>query len=191
MPPSTSGRNVARARGAIRRTASSPASMSTPAERYVSRFTAGSGFEESQLGCGLGFDADAVSAGEARVAEVRRVGAGGLQHAVEREITERVGAEIAADLLYRVAGADQLLARGRVDAVVAGPLDGRRRDAHVHRLGAGAADHLDDLAAGGAAHDRVVHHHHALALQHLAHGVQLHLHAEVTDALLGLDERPP
>src|SRR5262245_5269762 len=112
MPPSTSGRKVARASGAIRRTASSPASMSTPAERYVSRFKAGSGFEETQLGGGLGFDADAVGAGEARVAEVRRVGAGGLQHAVEREVAQRVGAEVAADLLHRVAGADQLLARG-------------------------------------------------------------------------------
>src|SRR5262245_40549833 len=117
MPPSTSGRKVARASGPIRRTASSPASMSTPAERYVSRFTAGSGIEETQLGSRVGFDADAVGAGETRVAEVRRIGTGGLQHAVEREVAERVGTEIAADLLHRVTGADQLLARGRVDAV--------------------------------------------------------------------------
>jgi hypothetical protein len=33
MPPRTSGRYVALARGAMRRTASSPASMSTPASR--------------------------------------------------------------------------------------------------------------------------------------------------------------
>ena len=35
MPPSTSGRCVDAASGAIRRTTSSPARMSTPAARYV------------------------------------------------------------------------------------------------------------------------------------------------------------
>src|SRR6185503_2113185 len=143
MPPSTSGRKVPHARGPMRRTASSPASMSTPASRYVNGFMrATSGVEETKLRCWLGLDADAVGAREAGVAEVRRVGAGRLQHAVEREIAERVGGQVAADLLDRVAGADQLLARRRVDAVVARPLDGRRGDADVDGPGAGAADHL-------------------------------------------------
>ena len=58
---------------------------------------------------------------------------------------------------------DQLVAVGHVDAVVAGRHDRRRRDAQVHLRGAGVAQHLDDLARGRAAHDRVVDHHHALA----------------------------
>src|SRR5438094_5320863 len=109
MPPSTSGRKVARARGAMRRTASSPASRSTPAARYVAEgasaapsdaspraglrrrsrgsddppFTTGSGLEESGVRRLLGRHAAAVGAGGAGVAEMRGVGAGGLQHAVE------------------------------------------------------------------------------------------------------------
>src|SRR5688572_11309962 len=138
MPPRTSGRWVDFARGTIRRTASSPASMSTPASRYVNGFMT-LDVEEAKLRCGLGLDPYLVGAGEARVAVVSGVAAGRLQHAVEREIAERVGAEIAADLVDLVAGADQLLARRRVDAVVARPLDGWRRDADVHLLGAGAA----------------------------------------------------
>jgi hypothetical protein len=35
----------------------------------------------------------------------------------------------------------------------------------VHFFGAGVADHLDDLAARGAAHDRVVDHDNALAFE--------------------------
>src|SRR5882724_7286326 len=187
MPPSTSGRNVVFASGAIRRTASSPASISTPVSRYVRGFIA-LDVEEAELGRGLGLDADLVGAGEAGVTEARGIAARGLQHAVERQVAERVGAEVAADLLDVVAGPDQLLARRRVDAVVTGPLDRRRRDPHVDLAGARVAEHAHDLAAGGPAHDRVVDHHHALALQHLGHRVQLHLHAEVPDALLGLDE---
>src|SRR5919204_3047338 len=140
MPPRTSGRNVAFANGAMRRTASSPASMSTPASRYVSGFI-GLDVEEVQLRRGIGLDTDLVGAGEARVTEARRIAARGLQHAVEREVAERVRAEIATDLVHLMARRDQLFARRRVDAVVAGPLDRRRRDAHVYLARAGAAQH--------------------------------------------------
>jgi hypothetical protein len=51
--------------------------------------------------------------------------------------------------------------------------------------GAGGADHLDDLARGGAADERVVDDDHALALEHLRDGVQLELDAEVADRVLG------
>src|SRR5262249_33864924 len=146
MPPSTSGRNVAFASGAMRRTASSPASMSTPASRYVSGFI-GSDVEEVQLRRRIGLDADLVGAGEAGVTEARGIAAGRLQHAVERQIAERVGTEIAADLVDLVARGDELLARGRVDAVVARPLDRRRRDPHVDLAGPPAAEHAHDLAA--------------------------------------------
>src|SRR5215510_12386431 len=188
MPPSTSGRNVAFARGAMRRTASSPASMSTPASRYVSGLI-GSDVEEMQLRCRIGLDADLVGAREARVTEAAGIAAGGLQHAVERQIAERIGAEITADLVDLMAGGDQLLARRRVDPVVTRPLDRWRRDPHVDLTRARAPKHAHDLAARRAADDRVVDDDHALALQHLRHRVQLDLDAEVPDPLLGLDER--
>src|SRR5213592_3123595 len=139
MPPRTSERNVAFASDAIRRTASSPAS------RYVCGFI-GLDVEEVELRRGVGLDADLVGAGEARVTEACRIAAGGLQHAVEREVAERVGGEVATDLVHLMARGDQLLARRRVDAVVARPLDRRRRDAHVDLARAGAAQHAHDLA---------------------------------------------
>ena len=50
------------------------------------------------------------------------------------------------------------------------------------------AHHLDDLAAGGAAHDRIVHQDHPLAGQHDAVGGVLQLHPEIADVVGGLDE---
>src|SRR5881398_294868 len=58
-----------------------------------------SAVEEPELRRRLGLDPHAVVAGEARVAEVGRVGARGLEHAVEGEVAEGVGAEVAPDLL--------------------------------------------------------------------------------------------
>ena len=60
----------------------------------------------------------------------------GLQ-AVEREVVQRGGADVVADLVDALVGGDQLVARGHVDAVEAGELDGRRADAQVHLAGAG------------------------------------------------------
>src|SRR5690606_19624776 len=87
-----------------------------------------------------------------------------------------------------VAGGDEVFARRRVDAVVAGPLGGRARDADVHLLGARVADHLHDLAARGAADDRVIDDDDAPAAQYVRDGAELQLDAEVADRLLGLDE---
>ena len=112
-----------------------------------------------------------------------------LEHPVEREVPERVGRHVARDLVHRVARRDELAPRRRVDAVVAGPLGGRARDAKVHLARAGVAHHLDDLARRRPADDRVVDDHDALAAQHRLDGAQLQAHAEVTDALLRLDER--
>ena len=58
----------------------------------------------------------------------------------------------------------------------------------MHFLGARVAHHANDLLAGGAAHDGIVDQHHALARQHMAHRIQLQLHAEVAHPLLRLDE---
>src|SRR5438552_1351286 len=187
IPPITSGRAVRRASTAMRRAASSPASMFTPASRYV-RGSIGLRAEQRELRGLVRGDADAVVAGEARVAEARGIGAGRLQHAVEGQVAEGGRAEVAKDLVRAMAGGDQLPSRRGVDAVVARPLDRRRRDPHVDLAGAGALDHLDDLPAGGAADDRVVHDRDPAALEGLTDGVQLHLDPEVPDALLGLDE---
>ena len=59
----------------------------------------------------------------------------------------------------------------------------------MHFARARAAHHADDLARGGAAHDRIVHQNHALAFQQMAHRVQLQLDAEVANGLRRLDER--
>src|SRR5262245_44783906 len=103
MPPSTSGRRVEAASGPIRRTASSPAPMSTPASRYVSgSMNSKLRFEQFQLSDVPGVEADLVLAREAGVAEVGRVVAGSLQHPVEREVAERVRAQVPLDLPHLV-----------------------------------------------------------------------------------------
>src|SRR2546426_7942781 len=95
-----------------------------------------------------------------------------------------------ADLLDRMTRADQLALGGCVDAVVARAGDGRRGDPEVHLLGTCLADQLDQGAAGGAADDGVVHDHDLLALEHLAHRVELDLHLGHATGLRGVDERP-
>src|SRR4030095_2233724 len=178
MPPSTSGRRVEAASGPIRRTASSPAPMSTPASRYVSgSMKSKLRFEQSALSDVLRVEADLVLPGKARMAEVARVIAGGLEHPVQREVAERVRGEVALDLRHLVTRPEQLLSGGRVDTVIARPLDGRRRDAHVHLAGPRRAHHLDDLAAGGAADDGIVHSDQPPALPALAGRFELHLDA--------------
>src|SRR4030095_511020 len=182
MPPSTSGRRVEAASGPIRRTASSPAPMSTPASRYVSgSMNSKLRFEQSELSDVPSVEADLVLSGKARMAEVARVIAGGLEHPVQREVAERVRGEVALDFRHLVTRPDQLLSGRRVNGVIARPLDGRRRDAHVHLAGPRRAHHLDDLAAGGAADDGIVHHDHALARPPLAVWSALSLAREVPD----------
>jgi hypothetical protein len=61
----------------------------------------------------------------------------------------------------------------------------------VHFPGASLAHHADDLAAGGAAHDGIVHQHDALALEQVAHRVELELDAEIANRLRRLDKRAP
>lgn len=56
-----------------------------------------------------------------------------------------------------------------------------------HLFGAGPADHIHDLAHGGAPHDGVVHQQHGLALEHRRHRVQLPPHAQLPQALQGLE----
>ncbi len=85
---------------------------------------------------------------------------------------------------------NQLRPLRRVHAVETGRDRRRTTDAHVHFARAGRANHLDDLPAGRAAHDRVVDEHDAASLQDALHRIQLHAHAEMADRLVRLDERP-
>ncbi len=96
-----------------------------------------------------------------------------------------------ADLLEAAPGGDQLLVLGHVDAVEAGRDDRRRRDAQVHLERARLAQHLHDLARGGAAHDRVVHDDQPLARDGVRQRVELEAHAVLAQRLVGLDERAP
>ena len=58
----------------------------------------------------------------------------------------------------------------------------------MHFARAGITHHLNDLLAGRAANDGIVHQHHALALDHAAVGIVLQLHTHVTDGIGRLDE---
>src|SRR2546421_5043010 len=122
--------------------------MSTPAARYVRGSIHFLLLKHPELGTCLGSDADLVVAGEARVTELRGVATRRLQHAFQREIADRIGADVAPDLLDGVAGADQLLPRRRVDAVIAGPLDRRGRRPHVGLFCARTPDHPPQPSAG-------------------------------------------
>src|SRR5437899_2222147 len=113
---------------------------------------------------------------------------GRAQHAVERQITERIYAQVLADLLDTVVRRDQLLLAGRVDAVIARPGDRRRRHAEMHLRGTGLTDQLDQRPARGPTHDRVVHHHDPFPLEHAPHRVELDLHLGHAVRLRGMDE---
>src|ERR1019366_3377020 len=104
-----------------------------------------------------------------------------LAEGTDGEIADGIGFHETADLLDVVVGGDQLGAGGRIDAVETGRNGGRAGDAYVHFAGAGLAHHADDLAAGGATHDGIVHQHDALALEQVAHRVELELEAEIAN----------
>ena len=76
-----------------------------------------------------------------------------------------------------------------VEPVEARPPVRRRRHAEVHLGRAGLAQHADDLARRGAAHDRVVDDDDALALDVLAQRIELDAHAAAALLLARLDER--
>src|SRR5262249_44398953 len=135
-------------------------------------------------------DRDGIPAAEARVAIARTVAFAGEQ-SLERQIAQRVDAEVIADLLDRFEAADQLATARRVDAVEA-PMR-HRRPAHpeVPSPGAGATNRAPQLAARRAAHDRIVDPHDPPPLEPLAHGIEFDAHARIALGLLRLDEGTP
>ena len=145
---------------------------------------------EHVLGVVLGHR-DGVLAGEARGAErlPRRVG--GLDEMVEIEVGERVDAEVQRDLADLHVGREQVGTLAGVEAVEARPAVRRRRHPEVHLGRARFAQQRDDLTGRGAAHDRVVDDHEALALDVVAQRVQLEPHVGAALLLARLDERAP
>src|SRR5688500_1551789 len=124
---------------------------------------------------------------EARIAERSELGDGAV-HALERKISEGIDVEVLADLIDGLLRADQLFARRHVDAVVARVRDRRRGDAEVDLARAGLADERNEATTGGAAHERIIHHDDAFAVDDLAHRVVLDADAEVAALLRRVDE---
>jgi hypothetical protein len=102
--------------------------------------------------------------------------ADGALHAVDVLVDQRVAADDLAHLVDRAAMGHQFARRRHVDAVHVGEAHRRRGAGHVDLAGAGVARHLHDLAAGGAAHDGVVHQQHVAALELAGDHVQLLAH---------------
>ena len=144
---------------------------------------------ERVLGLRGGRPGERIVAGEARVAVRLARALDRLVDAAERQVGQRVAAQLGGDLGLRAPVGDHLLARGHVDAVVARVADRRRRDPHVDLARARVAQHLHDLARRVAAHDRVVDDDQPLAADHLGQRVELHPQAVLAQLLAGLDER--
>ncbi len=126
--------------------------------------------------------------GELWVAGIARLADGGAVDAVDGQEREARGADELAHLLDRHVGGEQLARARRVDAVEVGMRDGRARNAEMHFRGAGLEHHLHELLRRGAAHDAVVEKNDALATERAGVGRVFQLHAELANALLGLDE---
>src|SRR5690606_14969087 len=74
----------------------------------------------------------------------------------EALVDEAVGADFLGDLFGASAGGNKLGLAGHVYAIDVGEAHGGCGGGEVDLVGAGCAGHVDDLAAGGAAHDGVV-----------------------------------
>src|SRR5262249_42636354 len=135
-----------------------------------------------ELGLRLG-DGHGIRPAEARAAELPAV-ALAAQQSLEREVAERVDAEVVLDLCDRLERPDELSATGRVDAVETGVGHRGRPDTEVDLAGARAPQQPHQLAAGRAAHDGIVDHDDALAVQDLPHRVELDAYREIAGGLI-------
>src|SRR5687768_2091847 len=143
---------------------------------------------ESKL-LGVGRRRSWIVARETGVAESIRAVRYGFEHSLERQVSERVHFESSGYVRHLEIGGDQLVAIGRVDAVIARARDGRGADAHVHLASACCANHRYEPFCCRTANNRIVHHYDALPIEHLAHRVVLHLHLGVATGLRRLNER--
>ena len=129
-----------------------------------------------------------VFAGKAGGAESAFCVFGQLYHMLGGQIAQCIGPDDLIDLLHGAArGHQQLLVRD-IGAEVAGVLERRCRHHKVHLGGTGVPQQLDDAGRCGAAHDGVIHQHHALALDRAGNNVQLDAHAVLALLLAALNE---
>ena len=103
-------------------------------------------------------------------------------------VNQGVAADDGAHLLDAAVVGDQLGAGGHIDAVDIGIAHRRRGAGEVDLARAGVAGHLDNLLAGGAAHDGVVDQQHIAALELAGDGIELLAHRLFAHRLSGHDE---
>src|ERR687893_1096869 len=115
----------------------------------------------------------------------------GCHHRISREVGEGGGPDLGLDLLHRQVRSYQLVRAIHVDTVVAGALDRGRRDPEVDLGCACFEEQLDQLAAGVATYDRVVHDDHPVSFDHARQRVELEPYAELAHTVGRLDESPP
>src|SRR5437867_4224019 len=77
----------------------------------------------------------------------------------------------------------------RMSRIAAEPSARPSPNEYTHRSSAGTADQLNQRPAGGAADDRVVHHHDLFSLKHFPDGIELDLDLRHAAGLGGMDER--
>src|SRR6185312_526850 len=112
-----------------------------------------------------------------------------LLQTVKRKIAQGIRSDVFADLFDGFIRGDELVLGWSIHAVKTWGDGGRTGNPHVDFFGSGVADHADDLAAGGAAHDGIVNQNHAFAFEQRAHRIQLEFDAKITDRLARFNER--
>src|SRR5438132_419112 len=145
-------------------------------------------FEETELPFLSAGQRDGVAFGKAGVAVLARCAGGSVQHAIEAQIGKAVGRDVLPNLFGRVAGGNQFLPGGCIDAVETGRDDRGRADAHMDLSGPGIAKHLHNFTACRSPHQRIIDHDDPFSVQHLRDGIELYLYAEVADRLLRFNE---
>src|SRR3546814_7093490 len=96
-----------------------------------------------------------------------------LVEPVDGQEGEAIHLDIVGHLLDVHLRREQLCTFRCVDAVIAAVPGGGAGDPHMHLGGPGLAQHLHDLEAGGAAHDRIVDQHKPLAVRSEEHTSEL------------------
>src|SRR5215211_6113300 len=87
----------------------------------------------------------------------------GGDHRIRREVGKGGGPDLSPDLLHGQVRAYELVRTIHVDAVVAGTFDRGRGDSEVDLGGASLEEQLDQLSAGVASYDGVIHYDHPVA----------------------------
>src|SRR5262245_35303417 len=108
---------------------------------------------------------DAAEARVARLLDLRVALLNRVDQVLERLVHDAVRSDLVRDLLGAAVLRDELVLRGHVDAVDARMAQRWRDGGEVDAARAGAARELHDLPRRVAAHDRVVHQQHVLALE--------------------------